>query len=237
MFPVTNIIQTSYHNSNVTQMPECQKEHISQILNFQVITPLDYGVDTEWQPKRPTTAVNEIVSSYWECQPHFSGHSKLIKALGFCTTLPAVLEWSEKQINHYIPVQMWGEQINLTGALTQFFQTKGRGSKWWCIGWQFLIWSIMFQLVIICVTHLTSLYLSHLSLGVVEKILVQLSICKSYDNTGSAITWRQKEFRHPVLQFHTLILSLGANKHAVLLRLLSYCSNAKSKLYSLIWRN
>lgn len=41
----------------------------------------------------------------------------------------------------------------------------------------------------------SSLFLrvSHLPLGVVEKVLVQLSICQSYDDAGSAITCTQKD--------------------------------------------
>lgn len=37
------------------------------------------------------------------------------------------------------------------------------------------------------------LRVSHLPLGVVEKVLVQLSICQSYDDAGSAITCTQKD--------------------------------------------
>lgn len=54
-----------------------------------------------------------------------------------------------------------------------------------------------FHLVAICVAHLTSLHLAHLPLSVVEKILVQLSVCESDDNAGSAITCRQKELVTP----------------------------------------
>lgn len=50
MFPV-NIIQTSYNTRNVRKMPECQTEQTSQTLHFQVIMPVDFGVDAKWQPK------------------------------------------------------------------------------------------------------------------------------------------------------------------------------------------
>lgn len=37
-----------------------------------------------------------------------------------------------------------------------------------------------------------SLCVSHLSLSIVEKVFVQLSICQSNDHAGSAITCKQK---------------------------------------------
>ena len=77
--------------------------------------------------------------------------------------------------------------------------------------------SHMFHLLTICGIHLISLCLAHLSLGVVEKVFVQLSICQSYDNTGGAITCRHKETGHPSCNFTLLSYPpLQISMHALL---------------------
>lgn len=87
--------------------------------------------------------------------------------------------------------------INLTDARPHFFPDQTKVIK--VVMYRMAAFDLihlsshMFHLALICVAHLTSLYFSHLSLSIVEQILVQLSICQSYDNTGSAITCRQKE--------------------------------------------
>lgn len=57
------------------------------------------------------------------------------------------------------------------------------------------------------------LRVSHLPLGVVEKVLMQLSICQSYDDAGSAITCTQKDSGSSCL----------ANNHIASFILLLFC--------------
>lgn len=73
--------------------------------------------------------------------------------------------------------------------------------------------SLIFHLVMICVTHLDFIPGSHLSLSIVEQILMQLSVCQSYDNTGGAITCRQKELAH--VRLPTVVVQNSALQHCL----------------------
>lgn len=85
---------------------------------------------------------------------------------------------------------VWGANRR-TCALIPVFQTSGTGSKCWPIVWQWLIWSLTCSFMPFSRMWF-ALQVSHLSLCVVEEVFMQLSVRQSYDDTGSAISCRQK---------------------------------------------
>lgn len=222
MFLVNNIIQMPYSNRNVTKMPECQTEHTSQTLHFLVLMPVVFGVDSKWQPKAAHSFQEEHFQLLGMSAPlhpcHVSeGTQSWLKPEAFNhQPSPVVPEWvwaANKLLDPSADVRKTTGLgcINLTDALTQFFPTKGRGSKWWCIGWQCLIWSITCS-----TTYVSPGYnLSdpfHLSLS--PSPLSQ----RSRKDPRAALHlselwwhWRcdnlqTERIRSPLLQFHTLIL-------------------------------